>query len=115
MPVSRRALPVAQAVPGANERPKARSASSCQSNCKRRSWVAGADSIDDAGPNGADIPAGAVAVNPGWQAKTNKNASPTPPMMSAHAKPIRQRIETSLPDFSKLSYRRNEKFGRKVG
>jgi hypothetical protein len=52
-----------------------------------RSWGVFADAMDVAGSNGADIPAAADAVNPGWQAKINRNAKPTLPAMHTRNRP----------------------------
>jgi hypothetical protein len=51
--------------------------------------------MNDAGANGADMPAAASAAKPEWQAETTRSARPTLPA-SANAKPIRPRIKTSL-------------------
>lgn len=49
------------------------------------------------------MPAGASAAKPGWQAKTSRSARPALPAI-AHAKPIRQRITTSLTEFPSVRH-----------
>ena len=59
--------------------------------------------MDAGGADGADMPVGAPTVKPGWETKTSRNARLATPA-SAHAKPVRQRIKTSLAEIPGLRY-----------
>lgn len=60
--------------------------------------------MDAGGADGADMPTGAPTMKLGRETKTSRKARLATPA-SVHAKPVRQRIKTSLAEIPGVRYR----------